>query len=318
MSFEGIKGQDRAVSFLKGSLASGRIAHAYIFFGPKGVGKMLAAVNFAKALNCQATAGGKPCGSCASCKKIDASSHPDVFTVRPLEGAASIKIDDIRALIGDVGLKPYEAKKKVYIIDETNALTDEAANALLKTLEEPPTDSVLILIVERLSMLLPTIVSRSQVVKFFALATDKVCEVLMTRGIDAKKARILAGLSSGSVGEALKYSDEKFFEARSGIIKALAGRTFFDREFDKVSRAELRAQLNIVLTWYRDIMIAKALGVSGAELVNIDERQAILDEAENIGFDALDRIVKQIISTCAYLEQNANPKLAMAALGVMI
>ena len=334
MSFESIQGQDRAVSFLKGSLQSGRISHAYIFYGPRGVGKMLAAVNFAKALNCEApdakhcdpepVEGSHPgrvegCDRCAACKKIEALTHPDFCVVRQPDGALSIGINEIRGLIGDINLKPYEAKKKVYVLDRVNALTDQAANALLKTLEEPPTDSVLILIVENLGALLPTIVSRSQVVKFFTLATDTIRDILVkAHGVEDNKAGVLASLASGSIGEAIRYKDGKFFEKRSALVKALADGTFFDRDFDRVPRAELKTDLNIMLTWYRDIMVVKALGSSGAPLVNIDVKETIARDAGAIGFDRLDRIITQIISTGAFLEQNVNPKLAMAALGITI
>ncbi len=349
MSFKDIKGQDRAVSFLKGSLQSGRVSHAYIFYGPRGVGKMRSAVNFAKALNCEAPvekpcdpstlrhAQGRPeqsrrttgsgshpervegCDGCPACRKIDASAHPDFCVVRQPDGALSIGINEIRGLIGDISLKPYEAKKKVYVLDRVNALTDQAANALLKTLEEPPTDSVLILIVENLGALLPTIVSRSQVVKFFPLPTDTIRVILVkAHGVEDKRAGVLASLASGSIGEAIKYMDGKFFEKRSALVKALADGTFFDQDFDRVPRAELKTDLNIMLTWYRDIMVAKALGASDAALVNIDMKETIARDAGTIGFDRLDRIIKQIILTGSFLEQNVNPKLAMAALGITI
>ena len=111
MSFKDIQGQDRAVSFLRGSVASGRIAHAYIFYGPRGVGKKLAALEFAKALNCAVA--GQACDECVSCRKINSASHPDVMVIAPREGAQSIKIDDIRGLSRDISLKPYDARKKV-------------------------------------------------------------------------------------------------------------------------------------------------------------------------------------------------------------
>lgn len=150
MSFEDIRGQDRAISLLKGSIASGRMSHAYIFYGPGGIGKSLVAMNFAKALNCLGDSESRPCDACAPCKKADASNHPDILLLKPEKEGGSIAIDDVRALIKDASLKPYESRKKFYIIDEASSMKEEAASALLKTLEEPPSDSVFILIVENL------------------------------------------------------------------------------------------------------------------------------------------------------------------------
>ncbi|MCM8760692.1 MAG: DNA polymerase III subunit delta' [Candidatus Omnitrophica bacterium] len=318
MSFKDIKGQSRAVSFLENSIANRRISHAYIFYGPKSVGRKLAAVNFAKALNCLSLSA-VPCDSCASCKKIDASSHPDVSVLKVKADSYSIKIDDIRTLIRDIALKPYEARKKVYLIDGANSLTEEAANAILKTLEEPPTDSVLILITERLWGLLPTIVSRSQVVKFFALAVETVKDVLVNHyGIDNTRAHVLACLSSGGIEEALMYQDDKFFEKRRLFIDAIVNKAFFNWDFDRTSREDFKWYLNIMLTWYFDILRYKVGIFSESETVNIDRKDTIKAESKKISFEKLDGAIKQIISTATFLEQNANPKLAMAVLGAMI
>jgi len=318
VSFKDIKGQDRAISFLKGSIETGRMSHAYIFHGPSGVGKKLTAVNFAKAVNCLG-GGASSCDACASCRKSDSSNHPDLSILKPEKEGSAIGIDAVRALIKDVGLKPYEGKKKFYIIDEASSMKEEAQNALLKTLEEPPSDSVIILIAESLGRLFPTIVSRSQAVKFFPLRIDEVRDILVEKyGVEAPKAHILAHLSSGRLGEALRYRDEEFFAKRDRVITALADRTFFESDFDKLTKADLKIYLNILLTWYRDILVAKAGGVDGPEVVNIDRKEAILAEAAGTGFDRLDRMIRQVISTNSFVEQNVNPKLAMAALGVSI
>jgi DNA polymerase-3 subunit delta' len=317
VSFDGIKGQDRAVSFLKGSISGGRIAHAYIFYGARGVGKKLSALEFAKAVNC-ASPGERPCRLCPSCAKIGSSSHPDVSVITPAAGSQSLGIDGIRSLISDISLKPYEARKKIYIIDEADSLTEEASNALLKTLEEPPTDSVIILIAEKLQHILPTIISRSQTVRFFALAAETVERILVKdRGLEAGAAGVLSRLSSGSMAAALRYADGKFFEKRSVIIRSLRERSIFDIDLDRAAKPDLKAYLDIMLAWYRDLLVAKAS--SGAvDAVNADMKGEISEESARISFGDLDRIIKSIIMTGAFLDQNANPKLAMAALGVEI
>jgi DNA polymerase-3 subunit delta' len=316
VSFKDIQGQDRAIAFLKSSIENGRIPHAYIFYGPGGVGKKLAAVNFVKAVNCLGSPDNRPCDSCIPCRKVDSSNHPDVMILKPEKDGGSIPIDDVRALIKDANLKPYEAKKKFYIIDEADGMKEEAANALLKTLEEPPSDSVFILIAESLRKLPSTIVSRSQAVKFFPLKTLEVKDILVKHhNIESQKAHVLSYLSAGRLGDALKYADEAFFARREKVMAALEDRTFFEWDFDKLSKADLKTYLTILLTWYRDILITRA---GGPEVVNIDRKDAIIAEAARTGFDRLDRMIRQVISTYSFVEQNANPKLAMAALGVSV
>ncbi|MBU0605353.1 MAG: DNA polymerase III subunit delta' [Candidatus Omnitrophica bacterium] len=316
MSFKDIKGNDAVISFLIESSATGRVANAYIFSGPDGIGKKLSALAFAKAINCLSPNEGVSCDKCPSCKKIDSSNHPDVFIVAPEKKGTTIKIDDIRVVIKDNGLKPYEAKVKVYIIDEADGLTDEAANALLKTLEEPSMASMLILITERPSRLLPTIRSRCQIVNFFPLDAAMVEEILTaSHNIDGVKARLLGRISCGSPGRALELEDNDFFDKRERIIKALSSDTFSYLDFDKTPRSDLRAILNIMLTWYRDIMVMKA---GDGKLMNVDKKELISTEADRIGFEKLDNVLKRIMLTQTYLDQSANPKLAITALGLAL
>jgi len=167
MSSRDIKDRARAFEILKANARSGRIFSGYIFAGADAGSKLASAKNFAKAVNCPAE-GADPCESCASCGKINSGNHPDVFLIEPGGASSSIGIDRIRAAIRQANLKPYEAKKKVFIINEAHAMNLAASNAFLKTLEEPPHDTVFILISRSKELLLPTIVSRCQVIKFSA------------------------------------------------------------------------------------------------------------------------------------------------------
>ena len=335
MSFKDIKGQDRAVSFLSGIASTGRVGHAYIFYGPNGVGKSLAAMNFAKAVNCSArtpsgscdtsvSPGSHPeltegCDSCPSCRKIDSGNHPDLLLLRPDKELSPVGIDDVRALIKDIGLKPYEGRKKFYIIDGASAMKEEASNALLKTLEEPPSDSVIILIADSLAPVLSTIVSRAQVVKFFPLGIGEVKEILVKNyGVDGTKAHIASHLSSGRLGEALRYKDEDFLARRQKAVTALAAGTFFDSDFDKLAKPELRTYLGIMLTWYRDMLVAKAAPERGPELINIDRARDVLDAAAGCDIGRIEDAIARVLGAFSHIEQNANPKLVMAALGVSI
>ena len=319
LSFKDILGQDSAVLFLKNSCENGLTSHAFIFAGQAGVGKKLAAVNFAKALNCTAS-GEKPCDTCVSCRKIDASNHPDIFLLKPEKESSSLGIDKVREIIKNVGLKPYESKKKVYIIDDSASLTLEAQNALLKTVEEPPSDSVIIFIAERPDDLLPTIGSRCQVLKFFPLKAEDIRGILVSvYKLDDTQARVLSRLSAGSLAMALKLNDGKFFDKRSGLIKGLLDGSFFDSDFEGLTKSDTRAYLDTMLTWYRDILITKIAAKSGETLlVNVDRSETIEKEARHMDFDFLDDIIRQIVMTRSFLEQNVNPKLAMGVLGANI
>lgn len=319
MSFRDIKGQDSAVLFLKRSGDGDKAAHAYIFAGPAGVGKKLAALNFAKALNCLADSGEKPCDACISCRKIDASNHPDVFLLKPEKEGSHLGIDKVREVIKNIGLKPYEGKEKAYIIDDAASLTQEAQNALLKTLEEPPSDSVIIFIAESSGDLFPTIESRSQVVKFFPLKAGDIREILKTvHKLSLDRAEVLSRIANGSPALALKLNEEKFFEKRAGVLKGLVDGSFFDSDFDGLTKSDTLVFLDTMLTWYRDILVAKAADKPESLVVNVDKLDIIEEEAKRFDFGFLDNIIKQIILTGSFLEQNVNPKLALSVLGANI
>ncbi len=333
MSFKDIKGQDNAIEFLKNSIDNDKVSHAYMFIGPAGVGKKATAINFAKALNClspkdegpcdpSTNSGSHPelvegCDVCAQCKKIDASNHPDVLIATPAKEDSSFGIDRIRAVTKDIGLRPYEGRKKVYILDSADSMTQEAQNALLKTLEEPPSESVLILIVENINAIFPTIQSRAKRVRFFPLLPEIIKKILIdSYKLDRDKAEVLSRISSGELGKALKYNDEDFFEKRKRIIDGLKDGALLDSDLDGLSKSELRLALDIMLTWYRDILVTKA-GVDGRfALVNVDRLSLIRDEAKRSSFEALNNIINQVILTGSFLEQNVNPKLAMGVLGI--
>ncbi|MFA5146171.1 MAG: DNA polymerase III subunit delta' [Candidatus Omnitrophota bacterium] len=315
MSSGGIKGQDSAISFLRRSLGKERTAHAYIFSGPRGVGKMSTALYFAKAMNCGAAHTDRPCGKCDSCTAMEKGAHPDLFIFAPQKPGSSVKIDAVRELIKDISLRPYKARKKVCIIDEAGSMTREASNALLKTLEEPPPDSVLILIAEDTAVLLPTIVSRAQVVRFFALRAGDV-EVILAqdRTLSPGQARVLARFSGGSPGKALEYMEKDFFRKRDMIAGASSGRRLLELDFDNTPREDLGLYLDIMLSWYRDIIAAKSDAGGFVALIHEDKHDVIKAEAGTLDADYLEGVTHDIISTTFFLGQSANAKLAMNTL----
>ena len=183
MSFSGIVSQERPIKILQQQIKSDRLSHAYLFTGPDAIGKRLFAKNFAKVLNCQDVKENTEfidcCDKCPSCKKIENFNHPDIGWLKPEGARGSIKIEDIRQLQDALFFKPYEAKWKFYIVLDADFMTEQASNALLKTLEEPPKGSILILTTNNIHRLLDTIVSRCQIVKFSPLKLKDRQEILI-------------------------------------------------------------------------------------------------------------------------------------------
>ena len=214
MSFNNVLGQGQAKHILSQALSSSRLSHAYLFYGPESIGKKLLAVEFAKALNCLSPDLGEACGTCDSCRKIEDRIHPDFFFLEPTKTTpaareAILKIDEIRALQKKLGFFPYQGKVKVAIIDQVEKMNPQACNAFLKTLEEPPSSTILILITSNIYQLLPTLISRCQGIRFNPLPPEAIREILQSQGeetLDPTEVDLRVGRSKGQVSRAL--SDE--------------------------------------------------------------------------------------------------------------
>lgn len=199
--FDDLIGQPRVASFLGAAVRSGAVSHAYLFVGPSGAGKKTAA----KALACAVVCDDGGCGTCPACQRVRKGFHPDVRTFQP-EGAATYMVEQIRELIHDVTLAPIEAKRKVYVIDHAETLGQQSANALLKTLEEPPSDAVLVLLATTFDSVLPTIASRCQVVRFARIAPATAIAMLVQRsGVHDPEARAALAAAGGVVPRALDF-----------------------------------------------------------------------------------------------------------------
>lgn len=275
MSFEDIKGQDHAVKFLKTAIKNGKMAHAYIFVGPRGCGRSSLARNFAKAVNCEDSENA-PCEACPTCRKIDKGIHPDVKWIKKDEKASEIKIEQMRDLQGRIILKPYEAKCKIYVIVGAELMNIEAANSFLKTLEEPPANSLLILITERPKDLLPTIVSRCQMVRLRPLPIAEPVSILTD---------VLEEFSSGEYAE----------------------------NYTAANRNELLGKLNVLAGWYRDLMVFKFTGEQRL-LIYRDKLNDIRESAPTYEVGELIRIFESVSGTKQKIESNVNPKLALSAM----
>ncbi|MCQ9207834.1 MAG: DNA polymerase III subunit delta', partial [Omnitrophica bacterium] len=224
MAFKDIKGQEKAVEFFRNSVSKDRLAHAYLFSGPQGLGKTLLAQNLAKFLNCENPVKKESslidcCDRCSSCRKIEGSNHPDVHWLETTGRSAKISIDQIRLMQKEISLKAYEGRFKVFIIQDAQRITEEAANCLLKTLEEPPDSSLVILTCTNISGLLPTIISRCQIIKFFPLDYDTIKEILISDyALDQRYVHFLSAASEGRIGRALSLKEDDSFAKKNRII----------------------------------------------------------------------------------------------------
>ncbi len=202
-----ILNQDSAIKTLVRAIDVDKVHHAYLFNGPGGVGKKLAAVAMAMALNCKVSS--KGCGECSDCRRIASANHPDVRILSPADGKRNILIEAIRDAELWIGQRPYEGRSRVLIITPADAMNSAAANALLKTLEEPRRGNHLILVTSAISSLLPTVRSRCQIVRFRALETKTVASLLQKEGMNKEQAELLASMSDGSMEKAVQYSGDE-------------------------------------------------------------------------------------------------------------
>jgi DNA polymerase-3 subunit delta' len=259
-----VRGQHKAKKFLLTSLAKGKMAHAYLFKGPVGVGKKMTAQAFAALINCAAPRNNEACGSCPSCKKFSIGGHPDLHLLAPQ--GAGIKIDQIRALQKDLAYPPFEAQTRVVILPDIHDTMrrPEVANSLLKTLEEPPADTLLILTGDEAGGILPTILSRCQLVPFAPLSYLEVAG-LLTPSMPEDQALTLAAVAEGSPGRALLLHSHGLLDQRREMIKTLTALQpdspeAIDAVYGLASQAaELKENLDDLLdllaTWLRDLLL---------------------------------------------------------------
>lgn len=220
LSFAGIIGQDKAKKLLHRAVAQNRLAHALLFKGPMGVGKKTFAKTFAAALNCHKPEGSEPCGRCPSCAKFRSGSHPDFLMIEP-DGAA-IKINQVRELKKALAFPPLEAEMRVALLCDIHTMRREAANSLLKTLEEPPSHTMLILTADEAGGILPTILSRCQTVPFFPLPQTAVAKILaQDADLEPEAAATLAAMAEGSLGRARLLLAKNLLGLRQEIIDHL-------------------------------------------------------------------------------------------------
>ncbi|MDD2927506.1 MAG: DNA polymerase III subunit delta' [Candidatus Omnitrophica bacterium] len=309
MSFSAIKGQDRPVEIIKTYIENARMEGGYLFSGPEGIGKKMAALALAKALNCL-EAKTDACGHCASCLKIENSRHPDVRVISG--GEAQLKIEAIRQLQKDINLKAYEGIFKVYIIDNAHTLSAEAGNCLLKILEEPPQKSLIILVSDKPNLLFKTIISRCKIVKFLPLKREVLEEILKKEyKLDIQFAHFLAYFSEGRLGRALKLKDGGILAKKNNLIDKFVLSPRPDMEsLAQQDKEDVRFSLNLLAAWFRDIYLLKA-GLAEQEIINTDRREELTHSARGFSFFDLETIFTNLSAAIACLEKNVNTRLLL-------
>ena len=319
MRLEDLRGQDQAVTVLRRAIATGRVPHAYLFEGPPGVGKPSAAVGLAMALNCdtRAGAGAAPaCGTCESCRRIDGGLHPDVLTF--VSDGPQILVEQAQEIVTLGQRAPHEARARVVIIDDADRLNVNAANCLLKTLEEPWPGTHLVLGTAAPERLLGTIRSRTQRIRFRALPAATLVELGLGRGMDRGRTEVAAVLADGSVARFFELAgdveDDGTRAGAQALLEAARGRgiaPILDTAVelgDKEGKARLPLVLTLMGRIYRDALVRN---VGAPELAVLS---ADTGGPTNLGPAALGRALASLVETETALAGNANAVLALERL----
>jgi DNA polymerase-3 subunit delta' len=327
-----IIGHEWAVDFLRRSVAAGRDAHAYLITGPASVGKAPLALRLAQALNCEHP-DAAPCLQCRTCGRIERGNYPDVRIASMATQAAGLKadeaarqkelkIDTIREWQRDIALRPYEGRRRVFILHDAENLNEESSNAMLKTLEEPPPFATLILIANR-DNLLQTIVSRCQVIRLRPLPRQQVARALVQQAeLPQEQATLVAAWSGGQIGWALRMaaSPEQMQQRQERLEVLLALHTLprsvafrwaeeRSQEYRSGQQAAVLEWLELWQSWWRDVLLVSA--GCPESITHLDRRSDLEREAQRHSLEAIHGFVTTLGEAMQHLRENVNPQLAL-------
>ena len=325
MPFRDLAGHRRLLDLTARAAVRGSLPPSLIFAGPEGVGKRLAALSLAQLFNCLSPLAGDDetapdaCGQCAACRRIARGVHADVLMIEPRD-SGSIKVDAIRGVIERSAYRPFEGRRRVVIVDEADAMEASAQNALLKTLEEPPTASAFVLVTARPDLLLPTVRSRCQRVRFAPLGAAEIARVLIQgHEYSETDAHAAAALADGSLARALEGDSEAYADARDAAVAMLSAvaqaanpvqRLAASRALgrDKVDRDELGRRLRLVSSVLRDLGVLLS-GAGDRSLTHGDLKAPLQRLLPSFHGDRTVRAFSAVDEALSALDRNASPKI---------
>lgn len=319
MSFEEALRQDVAFELLKAAYQKNRLAHAYLCVGPDGAGKKETVLNFIKLLFCEKKDSGRACGMCPSCLKIGTYHHADVHWLEP--DGQFIKVDGIREACRCLSLKGFESSRKILVVCRAQCLNEESSNALLKTLEEPASDTVIFLLVDTVTSVLPTIVSRCQKI-IFSLPPEAVLIKLLVDyfHLEGPDALYCARIAQGSPGEALRYHKNGLLSRKNKIIENVLSKGYalekgedFHAEGSPGGQDAVDEMLWVLASWFRDVLLAKA-SVSPDYFINVDAKDEILRLSRSFSMDDIIERIASIAEASAEKSRHINARVSIAKL----
>jgi DNA polymerase-3 subunit delta' len=320
----GLLGHDWAVNLLQRHIAHGAVRHAYLFTGPQYIGRSSLALRFAQALNCQQPPSpGIPCEVCRVCRQIESLRQPDLVVVQADQIGGTLKVDQVRELQRSLALAPYEARYRIGLFLRFEEAHPSAANALLKTLEEPPSQVILLLTAESAESLLPTIVSRCEVLRLRPVGRQELAEGLSQRlDIPTDQANLLAAVSAGRPGYAIRLVNEPdqwiqrelWLKEHNELVKSSLVQRFayIEKLVKDKDKQTIREILLVWLSMWRDILLHA--GGAHSAIANLDCGDEVARLAQNTGFQAAQRTVASLERTLVMIDKNANIRLAMEVL----
>jgi len=321
-----ITGHEHAVDILRRTLAAQQVRHAYLFTGPQHIGKSLLAQRFAQTLLCTGgsdptVAPSEPCNHCLSCRKVLHGNHPDIHVIAKASDKQFILIEQIRALQSDSARHALEGRRNVFIIENAHEMNLQSANCILKTLEEPEQEVILLLTVPDAGLLLPTIISRVQHVPMQLLTNLQIKNALVQQwDVEPEEANLIAALAAGRMGWAVEAAqDEDLLTHRREQLESLTKLLSVSRvqRFDFVQKfgtdaEKVQTLLELWLLWWRDMVLA-ANGCLDLT-INVDMRPQLKAQAAKVGTAESERMVRRIVETMEAIAQNVNTRVALEVL----
>ena len=324
MPFSSLIGNERIKKLLKRLISDSRVGQGLIFAGPRGVGKYRFALALAQALNCERSAGGDACGECPTCHRITAGEHLDVRSVTP--DGPFIKIAQTRELSLEAQFRPYEGRHRVIIVDDADRLRIEASNSILKTLEEPPDLSLIVLVTSKPYALLETIRSRCQRINFGPLSATELESYLLGTDRPRDKARLLARLARGSIGTALGIDLDEYLEKRRLMMELVEAlfvqhdtvRLIKAAEYlgKKMEREDFITHIDALMTLLSDLFRLK-LGGDVESITNLDVADRLSRTGASVTTEAVTVVVERLEQVLLGLNRNLNRQIAMEAALIM-